>query len=273
MAAALWLSGLHPAPTRAQLSRKQLLRVLPLAAVHTLGNLLTNVSLGRVAVSFTHTVKATEPFFSVLFSWLLMGSRPDPRVLAALVPIFAGVALASATEASFNWPGFAAAMGSNLTFQSRNVLSKMVMGRRGAGDPPPLDNVNLFSVITALSALLCLPLTAAVEGLALPAEPAVLWHALYAGLCFHAYQQLSYMILQRVSPVTHSVGNCVKRVVVIASSIAFFGTPVSSLNAAGTALALAGVFAYSQIQSRAKMQPAIEKPAVPTSAAVPRKIK
>ena len=35
----------------------QLTNVTPLAAVHTLGNLLTNVSLGRVAVSFTHTIK------------------------------------------------------------------------------------------------------------------------------------------------------------------------------------------------------------------------
>lgn len=35
----------------------QLSKVLPLACVHTLGNLLTNVSLGAVAVSFTHTIK------------------------------------------------------------------------------------------------------------------------------------------------------------------------------------------------------------------------
>lgn len=38
-------------------SSLQVLSVLPLAAVHTLGNLLTNVSLGQVAVSFTHTIK------------------------------------------------------------------------------------------------------------------------------------------------------------------------------------------------------------------------
>lgn len=45
--------------------------------------------------------------------------------------------------------------------------------------------------------------------------------------------QVSYMILQRVSPVTHSVGNCVKRVVVIVSSVLFFKTSVSSINALG----------------------------------------
>lgn len=45
--------------------------------------------------------------------------------------------------------------------------------------------------------------------------------------------QVSYMILQRVSPVTHSVGNCVKRVVVIVSSVVFFRTPVSPINSIG----------------------------------------
>ena len=37
--------------------RVQIKGVLPLAVVHTLGNLLTNISLGKVAVSFTHTIK------------------------------------------------------------------------------------------------------------------------------------------------------------------------------------------------------------------------
>lgn len=42
----------------------QVKSVSPLAVVHTLGNSLTNISLGAVAVSFTHTIKALEPFFS-----------------------------------------------------------------------------------------------------------------------------------------------------------------------------------------------------------------
>lgn len=54
------------------------------------------------------------------------------------------------------------------------------------------------------------------------------------------------MILGMVSPVTHAVGNSVKRVVVIVSLVIFFQTPVSPINALGTALALAGVFLYSR---------------------------
>ncbi|KAL6615342.1 hypothetical protein ACP70R_037612 [Stipagrostis hirtigluma subsp. patula] len=43
-------------------------KLLPLAVIHMLGNVFTNMSLGKVAVSFTHTIKAMEPFFSVLLS-------------------------------------------------------------------------------------------------------------------------------------------------------------------------------------------------------------
>ncbi|XP_057754705.1 phosphoenolpyruvate/phosphate translocator 1, chloroplastic-like isoform X3 [Arachis stenosperma] len=51
---------------------------------------------------------------------------PTFAVVSSLVPIV-GVALASMTEVSFNWISFATAMASNLTNQSRNVLSKKLM--------------------------------------------------------------------------------------------------------------------------------------------------
>lgn len=45
-------------------------------------------------------------------------------MIASLVPIMAGVAMASAAELSFNWTGFLTAMASNLTFGFRAVWSK-----------------------------------------------------------------------------------------------------------------------------------------------------
>jgi len=220
--------------------------------VHTAGNLLTNVSLGKVAVSFTHTVKALEPLFSIGLSTAFFGDLPSRLVLLSLAPIVGGVALASASEATFNWLGFLSAMGSNLTFQSRNVLSKLLMGGR-----KPLDNINLFSLITLISLPLTLPIALLAEGVTSPipvalANPAanqqIVQQIFTAGTTFHLYQQVSYMILQRVVPVTHSIGNCVKRVVIIASSIVVFQNPVSGQNAAGTTLALLGVFAYNYVR-------------------------
>uniref|UniRef100_A0A5B7BA11 Putative phosphoenolpyruvate/phosphate translocator n=1 Tax=Davidia involucrata TaxID=16924 RepID=A0A5B7BA11_DAVIN len=247
----MWTFNLYKRP---KISSSQLAAILPLAVVHTLGNLFTNMSLGKVAVSFTHTIKAMEPFFSVILSAMFLGEMPTPWVVSSLVPIVGGVALASMSEASFNWAGFWSAMASNLTNQSRNVLSKKFMVKKEES----LDNITLFSIITIMSFFLLAPVTLFMEGVKF--TPSYLQSAglnvnqlytrsLLAALCFHAYQQVSYMILQRVSPVTHSVGNCVKRVVVIVTSVLFFQTPVSPINSIGTGVALAGVFLYSRVKS------------------------
>uniref|UniRef100_A0A0E0LU18 Sugar phosphate transporter domain-containing protein n=1 Tax=Oryza punctata TaxID=4537 RepID=A0A0E0LU18_ORYPU len=247
----MWITGILRIPT---ISGAQLFAILPLAVVHTMGNLFTNMSLGKVAVSFTHTIKAMEPFFSVLLSAIFLGELPTVWVVLSLLPIVGGVALASLTEASFNWAGFWSAMASNVTFQSRNVLSKKLMVKKEES----LDNINLFSIITVMSFFLLAPVAFLTEGIKITPTglnvKQVLTRSLLAALCFHAYQQVSYMILARVSPVTHSVGNCVKRVVVIVTSVLFFRTPVSPINSLGTAIALAGVFLYSQLK-RLKPKP------------------
>lgn len=72
-------------------------------------------------------LQAMEPFFSVMFSALFLGDVPPVPVLLTLLPIVGGVIMASLSEATFNWTGFLAAMFSNITFQSRNVLSKKFM--------------------------------------------------------------------------------------------------------------------------------------------------
>ncbi|XP_017647489.2 uncharacterized protein LOC108487615 [Gossypium arboreum] len=95
----MWASNLYHRP---KLTRSQLAVIIPLAIVHTLGNLLTNVSIGRVNVSFTHTIKAMEPFFIVLFSVLFLREWPTFWIVFSLIPVVGGVALASFTEASFN---------------------------------------------------------------------------------------------------------------------------------------------------------------------------
>ena len=246
-----WTFGLQKRPV---IQEGALNSIVPLACIHVVGNMLTNVSLRAVAVSFTHTVKAMEPAFSVMMSAGFLGYRPSLAVVASLVPIISGVALASTSELTFNWIGFLAAMGSNLTFQSRNVLSKKFMLKGKAG----LDNVNLFSIITIMAFFILAPIAIAVEGVrvtpaALSALPdGILRKALVAGLTFHAYQQISYLILQRVSPVTHAVGNCIKRVVVIVASVIAFNTAVTQQNALGTALALFGVFLYSRAKQAEK---------------------
>lgn len=111
-------------------------------------------------------LQALEPFFSVLLSAMFLGDTPTIPIVLSLFPIVGGVAMASVTEATFNWGGFLSAMGSNITFQSRNVLSKKFMGKdtKVKGLPPTklssiftcVENMHLMSSMLAAMFLTCL---------------------------------------------------------------------------------------------------------------------
>lgn len=64
---------------------------------------------------------------------------------------------------------------------------------------------------------------------------------------YHLYNQVSYMSLDEISPLTFSIGNTMKRISVIVSSIIIFRTPVQPVNALGAAIAILGTFLYSQV--------------------------
>lgn len=66
---------------------------------------------------------------------------------------------------------------------------------------------------------------------------------------YHLYNQVSYMSLNEISPLTFSIGNTMKRVTVIVSSIIIFHTQVGPINVVGAAIAIIGTFLYSQVLS------------------------
>lgn len=72
-----------------------------------------------------HPTVAAGPFPACIPSLqVILGTSTPLPVMASLLPIMVGVAMASAAELSFNWMGFLTAMASNLTFGFRAVWSK-----------------------------------------------------------------------------------------------------------------------------------------------------
>lgn len=75
--------------------------------------LLGLVSLANVAASFTETIKASAPFFTVIFTHLILREHTSVQVNLALVPVMLGLVVCSGTELSFNLIGFLAAITTN----------------------------------------------------------------------------------------------------------------------------------------------------------------
>ena len=91
------------------------------------------------------------------------------QVNACLLPVVGGVGIASAADLNFTWDCFAFAMGSNLAFSLRGVLSKKLSKKTDKGENMD-DPGNAFAVMTAFAFLAVLPIALAIEGPSMATE-------------------------------------------------------------------------------------------------------
>lgn len=238
-----------------------------------LGQCFTVAALGSVAVSFAHTVKAFEPAVNALLSAVFLGQVFKPVVYVTLLPVFVGVFLASSAEASFNAFGFATAMGSNFSFQTRNVLATKLGSVGDMGSGTTTRKTNQLAVLNAIATVVLAPVVIVAprgfgfipEALRTAAEAGVPNQQLaldlaQSGFFYFMYQMASFWVLSLVEPITHSVLNTLKRVVIIVVSVMVFRNPISPEGGAGAGLAIFGVMLYSV----AKKLTAEQKPAAGT---------
>ncbi|KAA8524596.1 hypothetical protein F0562_011019 [Nyssa sinensis] len=190
--------------------------LFPVAVAHSIGHVAAMVSMSIVAISLTHIVKSGEPAFSVLVSRFLLGETFPVLVFLSLVPIIGG---------------FMGAMISNLAFVFRNIFSKRGMKGKSVG------GMNYYACLSMLSLLILTAFAIAVEGPRVWAVgwqravsligPSFIWWVVAQSVFYHLYNQVSYMSLNDISPLTFSIGNTMKRISVIVSSIIIsFCTPV-----------------------------------------------
>ncbi|XP_065860564.1 triose phosphate/phosphate translocator, chloroplastic-like [Euphorbia lathyris] len=249
-----WSVGL---PKRAPIDRQLLMLLTPVAFCHALGHVMSNVSFAAVAVSFTHTIKALEPFFSASASQFVLGQQIPLSLWLSLAPVVIGVSMASLTELSFNWTGFVSAMISNIAFTYRSIYSKKAM--------TGMDSTNVYAYISIIALIVCIPPAVLIEGPQLmqygfkDAIAKVGLHKFvsdlfWIGMFYHLYNQVATNTLERVAPLTHAVGNVLKRVFVIGFSIVVFGNRISTQTGIGTAIAIAGVAIYSLIKANLEEQ-------------------
>ncbi|CAJ1352206.1 unnamed protein product [Effrenium voratum] len=219
------------------------------------------VSLEHVAASFTETIKASAPFFTVIVAYLMLGESTHVLVLASLIPVAGGLVLVSSTELSFNIVGFSAAVATNVIECIQNVFSKRLLGSeytasqlqfytsltalvmqapiflltRAKEEPLPVSNITAVQVSDAESPFL--------------PESNLLILLWIDGLLYHVQSVVAYIVMSYLSPVTVSVVNTLKRALIIGISIQVFGNRVTLLTQLGTGICLFGVLCYNWAKS------------------------
>jgi len=251
--APLWLTGMRKMP---KISMENAKAIAPVGVIHGLGQCVTVMSLGAGSLAFVNVVKSLEPLFNVVFGGIFMNDWLPWQVNICLLPVVGGVGIASAADLSFTWDCFAFAMGSNLAFSLRGVLSKKQMSGKAPKGENMDDPGNAFAVMTAFAFLAVIPIALALEGPHLTSEWAkamdkgvdptdLTLRLVGSGLAFYLYNEVSFYTLDSVHPITHAVGNTIKRVILILYSVLRFGSVLDMQGKIGSAIAIGGVFAYS----------------------------
>ena len=230
--------------------------VLALGIFQTIGNVFTLYSLSLLSVPLVLTIKATEPMFAMLLIKCLRLQDSNLNVFKciAMLLMVTGTIMASMKEVEFEIAAFVASVMANLGFQMRNIYAKY-MSKTSLSYG---YNYGILSASTFLwvFVLICGKLFLTFISfssftnehhmvLQLEKDMTLLdltGLVLVSGICYSSYNFFSLGVLSFVSPVTHSVLNSLKRLLIIWVSITLFNTPVTAVGLLGTFLVITGKF-------------------------------
>ena len=108
----------------------------------------------------------------------------------------------------------------NTASAGRGIFAKKTMKEPQGQN---MDAANLYAVLTILATLMMAPATLLVEGgkikaawdaaLTVCSQKQLISYIVSSGLYFYLYNEVAFLALDSVHPVTHAVGNTIKRVV------------------------------------------------------------
>lgn len=260
----LWALGIRTAP---KLTTENWMEIFPVGVWSAGAHGGSVLGLGAGAVSFAQILKACEPAFSAVNEVIFLGEIQAWQVYVTLIPIIGGVGLASAGELSFSWLAVIACMIANQCAALKAVSGKGVMKKAWAKS---LGAANQYGIVNIASWLSLIPVAGFLEAFkakenyskhvkswsspdflkqhklkTAPTQNDFLFNLFASGFAFYLYNEVSFMALAKVSPVTHSVANTLKRVVIIVASCIVFGTEMTREGIIGSTIAITGTLLYS----------------------------
>jgi len=215
---------------------------------YTCGFVTLNLSMTYIHVPLAMTLRAAEPLVAFAVSLLFFNQKPKLWIGLSLIPIAAGCGLCSYSAVDFNMIGFGLLMLSNLSFTMRSLIGKKVQEKTG------IKGVLLFGYVCQYGCIYQALIWCGKYALKGRLEPNLMdmWQLiLLNGVCYWMYLTCSFVMLSKISAITHTVLNAMRRPVIIGANAMYFQIPLSFQSKVGIGLACVGSLLYAQIK---KMQ-------------------
>lgn len=222
-------------------------------------NYCNSVALKRIGIPLLYTSKCGIPFFVVLATLFTDGAEalPPPLALMSLLPIAVGISMASWNSPKFETVGFIAALISCIAQAALNVCSKRVIAKTHASGLEAQRAMTAVAFIIALLTTLGRILKDSSEtegeqnisrGIDMKSVHKPSNHlTIGAVVSYHFEYVLNFMFVKLVQPVTFSMCDGIRRLLIIVLGKFYFNDDgaFSVCNIIGITLALLGALGYS----------------------------
>ncbi|KAK7396223.1 hypothetical protein VNO78_17075 [Psophocarpus tetragonolobus] len=234
-------------------SRSQFMKIATLSLVFCASVVGGNISLRYLAVSFNQAVGATTPFFTAVFAYLATLKREAWVTYAALVPVVAGVVIASGGEPGFHLFGFIMCLSATAARAFKSVLQGILLSSEGE----KLNSMNLLLYMSPIAVLVLLPAALIMEPnvvdvtLTLAKDHKSMWLLLMLNsVTAYAANLTNFLVTKHTSALTLQVLGNAKGAVAVVISILLFRNPVTVLGMGGYTITVMGVAAYGETKRR-----------------------
>lgn len=240
-------------PLQTVKSRSQLAKIATLSTVFCGSVVGGNISLRYLPVSFNQAVGATTPFFTALFAYLMTFKREAWVTYATLVPVVAGVVIASEGEPGFHLYGFIMCISATAARAFKSVLQGILLSSEGER----LNSMNLLLYMSPIAVLVLLPAALTMEpkvlevSVSLGRQHKFLWLLLLINSTMaYSANLLNFLVTKHTSALTLQVLGNAKGAVAVVISILLFRNPVTFIGIAGYTMTVLGVAAYGEAKRR-----------------------
>ncbi|KAH6779677.1 Nucleotide-sugar transporter family protein [Perilla frutescens var. hirtella] len=236
-------------------SRSQFLRISTLSVVFCASVVGGNISLRYLPVSFNQAVGATTPFFTAVFAYLMTRKREAWATYTCLVPVVAGVVIASGGEPSFHLYGFIMCISATAARAFKSVLQGVLLSNEGE----KLNSMNLMLYMAPIAVVVLLPAALVMEPnvleevVSLGTEHKFMWILLLVNSSMaYGANLCNFLVTKHTSALTLQVLGNAKGAVAVVISILIFQNPVTFIGIAGYTMTVMGVVAYGESKRRYK---------------------